>query len=149
MNHNQSIIRMVEILIKKFIEYDKLGFSAQPGSAPLTFTEMMILVELSRNARMTTQEILKHFQLDRGIMSTQLNRLSSQGLICKEKDELDKRKTYYTLTDKGCACFEHIEARENEALDFVMMDLSVNEQKAILKFLSRINQLTVEKYSEL
>lgn len=149
MNHNQSIIRMVEILIKKFIEYDKQGFSILPNGASLTFAEMMILIELSRNRRMTTQELLKHFQLDRGVMSTQLNRLTSYGLISREKDEVDRRKIYYALTDQGHTCYKNIETREYEALDFVMMDLSVNEQKAILKFLSRINQLTVGKYEEI
>lgn len=148
MNHNQSIIRMVEILIKKFIEYDKQGFSILPSGASLTFAEMMILIELSRNTRMTTQELLKHFQLDRGVMSTQLNRLTSYGLISREKDEVDRRKIYYALTETGDRYVQTIAQNEAGIFEFVMMDMSINEQKAILKFLSRINQLTVEKYSE-
>lgn len=147
MNHYLAILRMLEILIKKFIEHDKRGVGLQSNEV-LSFSEMMLLIELSRCDRMTTQELLSFFPLERGIMSTLLNRLISQGLITKEKDEQDKRKTYYTLTAQGKICFKAIETQEIEALEFVMKDMSINEQKAILKFLSRINQLTVDKYEE-
>lgn len=147
MNHYLAILRMLEILIKKFIEHDKRGMALQVNEV-LSFSEMMLLIELSRCDRMTTQEILSYFPLERGILSTLLTRLVSRGLVYKEKDEQDKRKTYYTLTNQGRNCFKAIEVQEIEALEFVMKDMSINEQKAVLKFLSRINQLTVDKYEE-
>lgn len=140
---------MVEILIKKFIEQDKAGMVIAAQYGPFSFSELMILIELSRTERMTTQEILKHFQLERGILGTLLNRLTAQNLIGKEKDSEDRRKTYYVLTEIGHECIQAAMQSESEIFEFVMMDMSINEQKAILKFLSRINQLTVEKYSDL
>lgn len=148
MNYNQSIMKMAEILAKKFIEHDKSGMSVAKHSQPFSFSEWMVLIELSRNERMTHQALLSNFQIDRGIMATVIKRLVSQQLIQKDRDDEDKRKVYISLTAAGKKIAEGLSLIEDEALQFVMKDLSVNEQKAILKFLSRINQLTVDKYDD-
>lgn len=148
MNHHQSIMRMVEILIKKFIEHDKSGLKVADPLQPFSFSELMVLLELCRNGPMTAQELLKTFQVDRGILNTMISHLISQQLIEKEKDEADKRKIYLSLTEAGRSYAQQLLAVEESALQFVLTDMSVNEQKAVLKFLSRINQLTVEKYEE-
>lgn len=149
MNHHQSIMRMVEILIKKFIEHDKSGLKLADPLQPFSFSELMVLLEISRNGPMTAQELLRVFQVDRGILGTIISHLSTQQLIEKEKDESDKRKVYLSLTEAGHSYAAQLKSIEDSALQFVMTDMTVNEQKAILKFLSRINQLTVEKYEEI
>ncbi len=148
MNYHQSIMKMIEILIKKFIEQDQSGIKISEKLQPFSFSELMILVELSRTECMTTQELLKSLQVDRGIMSTLINRLMAQKLLEKSRGGKDKRKSYVMLTELGRQYFDQVNVSENEAFQFVMNDLSINEQQAILKFLSRINQLTVGKYED-
>lgn len=148
MNHNQSILKMVEILIKKFIEKDKAGIRVDELSQFNSFSELVLLNELGRIERIGTQDLLRIVELDRGILDTLMKHLMARNLIYKEKDEVDKRKAYIGLTDQGRLQLESFRRIEEESMQFVMHDMSINEQKAILKFLSRINQLTVDKYEE-
>lgn len=148
MNHNQAILKMVELLGKKFIENDKRGIQLQELLHFNSFSELMLLSELGRTEPMSTQELLRGIELDRGILDTLIKNLMARKLIYKEKDEDDKRKAYIGLTDQGKEQVLIFRRIEEEAMQFVMKDMSINEQKAILKFLSRINQLTVDKYEE-
>lgn len=148
MNHNLAILKMTELLSKKFIEKDKKGVQLEGLMHFNSFLELMLLNELGRTERMSTQDLLKVIELDRGVLDTQIKNLSMRRLIYKEKDEDDKRKAYIGLTDQGKEQVEVFRKIEEDAMQFVMKDMSINEQKAILKFLSRINQLTVDKYEE-
>lgn len=148
MNHNLAILKMVELLGKKFIENDKRGIQFEELLHFNSFSELMLLSELGRTERMSTQELLRGIELDRGILDTLIKNLIARKLVYKEKDEDDKRKAYIGLTDQGKEQVLIFRKVEEEAMQFVMKDMSVNEQKAILKFLSRINQLTVDKYEE-
>ncbi len=148
MNYNQSILKMVEILIKKFIEKDKAGVQVDEFSHFNSFSELVLLNEVGRFDRIGTQDLLRILELDRGILDTLMKHLMARNLIYKEKDEVDKRKAYIGLTDQGRLQLERFRKIEEESMQFVMHDMSINEQKAILKFLSRINQLTVDKYEE-
>ncbi len=148
MNHNLSILKMVEILVKKFIEHDKAGIQLEKSAYFNSFSELILLNELDRAQRTSTQDLLKVIELDRGIFDTLIKNLLARKLIYKEKDEVDKRKAYIGLTDQGKEQVLIFKRIEEDSMQFVMNDMSINEQKAILKFLSRINQLTVDKYEE-
>lgn len=148
MNYNQSILRMMEIISKKFIEIDKTGLSGISQIHSHGLSDLLVMLELKNTGKMTTQDLHKSFSVDRGIINTIVARLMTQGYVKKERDAADKRKAYLSLTDSGEQCYEMLKELEQTALDFVMKDFSINEQKAVLKFLSRVNQLTVEKYEE-
>lgn len=148
MNYNQSILRMMEIISKKFIEIDKTGLSGISQIHSHGLSDLLVMLELKNNGKMTTQELHKSFSVDRGIINTIIARLMTQGFVKKERDASDKRKAYLSLTEMGELCYLSLKDAENTALEFVMKDFSINEQKAVLKFLSRVNQLTVDKYDE-
>lgn len=148
MNHNLAILKMTELISKKFIENDKKGVQLEGLMYYNSFLELMLLSELGRTERMSTQDLLKVIELDRGVLDTLIKNLSMRKLVYKEKDEDDRRKAYIGLTNQGKEQVQIFRKVEEDAMQFVMKDMSVNEQKAILKFLSRINQLTVDKYEE-
>ncbi len=148
MNYKKSILKMVEIIMKKFLELDRTGIKGLSSAQSLNLSDLLVLMALDKNVKMTTQDLHKSFRLDRGIINTIVARLMTQGLVAKEKAQLDKRKAYLSLTEMGRQVLEKFEVSEGEALDFVFKDFSINEQKAVLKFLSRVNQLTVDKYAE-
>lgn len=136
----------MEILTRKFMHFDKSGMKVPKSIAKFSFMDLMVLIELKKNGKSTTQDLIGYFEVDRGIMTTVISRLVSLGLIDKVKDDKDRRKTYIFLTTLGDTIYDEMAKQEQEALYFVLKDMSINEQKAILKFLSRVNQLTVEKY---
>lgn len=68
------------------------------------------------------------------------------GLVAKVADPDDARKRRLVLTEAGHRLRSRIAQSLNEAIEYVLADMTVNEEIAVLKFISRINQLTVEKY---
>lgn len=149
MNYNQSILRMTEVILKKYMEIEKTGVKGLSLNQVYNASDLLIIMEIAKHGKLTTQDLHLSFQLDRGIINTIVARLMTQGLLKKQRDESDKRKAYLSLTEMGEGFFKQFKQAENEALDFVLKDFTVNEQKAVLKFLSRVNQLTVGKYEEI
>lgn len=146
MNYFESILRMMEIVVRKFVHYDKSGMKFQQNLTEFSFMDLIVLIELKQHGQSTTQELIGFFEVDRGIVTTVINRLCSLGLVEKKKDDKDRRKTYIFLTEAGEQLYEEISEAEKLGLSFILKDMTINEQKAILKFLSRVNQLTVDKY---
>lgn len=68
------------------------------------------------------------------------------GLIEKVPDETDARKRKLRLTASGQEYQNQIKDLIDQEISFLLGDMSVNEEIAVLKFISRINQLTVGKY---
>lgn len=68
------------------------------------------------------------------------------GLVAKVADPDDARKRRLVLTETGQRLRTRIAGTLQESIEYVLADMTVNEEIAVLKFISRINQLTVEKY---
>ena len=68
------------------------------------------------------------------------------GLVAKQADPEDARRRRLVLTESGQQLRQRIEQALADAIAYVLADMTVNEEIAVLKFISRINQLTVEKY---
>jgi DNA-binding MarR family transcriptional regulator len=77
-----------------------------------------------------------------------INRLVLNGDIKKARNLSDARRYEISVTQRGQQILKHHEQVEEQILEFVLKDLTVNEEKSALKFLSKLNQLTVEKYHE-
>lgn len=77
-----------------------------------------------------------------------IRRLVSWGDLERKKSSKDSREVLVGMTKRGYQVLEWFNDFEVALIDFVLRDLTVNEEKAVLKFLSKLNQLTVEKYQE-
>jgi DNA-binding MarR family transcriptional regulator len=69
-----------------------------------------------------------------------IKNLQYENIVIKEKSLQDSRVNIIKLTDQGKKIIEKISSRENDMIKYLIKDLTVNEEKAVLKFLSRINQ---------
>jgi DNA-binding MarR family transcriptional regulator len=58
----------------------------------------------------------------------------------KEENPCDKRSSYLVLGPTGIQFLEAYGEHEDIFLDFVLRDMTINEEKAIVKFLSKIQQ---------
>lgn len=70
-----------------------------------------------------------------------------EGLIEKKTHPEDGRKRELFLSPKGKLYQERLKQSLEEKLDYVLKDMTVNEEIAVLKFISKINQLTVDKFA--
>jgi DNA-binding MarR family transcriptional regulator len=84
--------------------------------------------------------------LDRGIISTSISKLTKGKYVEKMRSPQDGRVYLLELTSEGRVLFEKLYEQEQELIGFMMESSTINEQKAVLKFLSRVNQTMVGKY---
>lgn len=146
-SYRLSIERMIEKIIAKLLRYDRMSFSLdqQQRQAQVTLVELWLLKELGRQA-LSIHEIAQRFDLKRDLVSRSVERLDRMGLADKAVSSEDQRVKRIGLSEAGVKALESWDDHEKAYLDYVLGEMTVNEQKAVLKFLSRVNQLTVEKY---
>ncbi len=146
-SYRLSIERMIEKIIAKLLRYDRMSFALdqQQRQAQVTLVELWLLKELGRQA-LSIQEIAQRFDLKRDLVSRSVERLDRMGLADKAVSSEDQRVKRIGLSEAGVKVLESWDDHEKAYLDYVLGEMTINEQKAVLKFLSRVNQLTVEKY---
>lgn len=144
-SYRLSIERMLEKMITKVLRYDRMSFPVDDSQVRVTLIELWLLKELERQP-LSIQEIADRFDLNRDLVSRSLERLDRLGLAEKLISDEDKRLRRSGLSTEGKRLLAGWQEHEKGYLDYVLGEMTVNEQKAVLKFLSRMNQLTVGKY---
>ncbi|OPL09145.1 MAG: hypothetical protein AVO33_07845 [delta proteobacterium ML8_F1] len=89
---------------------------------------------------------VKEFDLKDQLVKNAIEHLVERGDLVKEVDAHDRRRFLIKVTPQGKETGRAFENSSLEALEFVLRDMTVNEEKAVLKFLSKVNQLSVEKF---
>lgn len=142
-----EIKKIAEKIFQKFIHLSKYDLSFDTRG--YSFFELLLLKQIiNSQEKMTINQWLDEFDMKNQVVNTTLKKLISNGDVRKEKSLTDQRKVFIIPTDKGKRVISLFQNSEEEILDFVLKEMTVNEEKAILKFLSKLNQLTVEKYNE-
>lgn len=138
-NYYVQIHHYLQKLIQNVIILDKRGIRNNGDS--LSITELLILKILGDAQEKRIFEVISELSIDRNSLVTILNRLQNLGYITKEKDKDDKRVHLLLLTDKGRDVFQHISSKEKELIYNLLNDFTFNEEKAILKFLVKLDML--------
>lgn len=95
---------------------------------------------------MSEADFLRQHKRPRAKSRQLLNEYHRLGLIEKALDPLDARKRQLILSPSGKDLQQRIDQTLGDKIEYLLKDMTVNEEVAVLKFISRINQLTVEKY---
>ncbi|WP_026478942.1 MarR family winged helix-turn-helix transcriptional regulator [Alkaliphilus transvaalensis] len=138
-NYYLEIQQYLEKFIYNVIILDKKGIKNNGDS--LSMTEILILKTLGDQKEKKMSDIIEEFNIDRNTFGTIVTRLQSQNYIIKKKSLEDKRVQVLLLTDKGKQAFEQILLKEKDILFTLLNDFTFNEEKAILKFLVKIDLL--------
>jgi DNA-binding MarR family transcriptional regulator len=144
-SYRESIERMLEKIVTKILRYDRISFSVDSNPLKVTLVELWILRELGKQSA-SIQELTERFDLNRDLVSRSIQQLERNAMVEKETVEGDRRIRRIHLSAAGQELLKSWNHHEKDHFDYVLADMTVNEQKAVLKFLSRINQLTVGKY---
>lgn len=102
--------------------------------------ELMILELVKSSEQVTQIEILDTIKLKRTKLLGILKKLMELNYLCKEENPNDKRSYFIKLGKQGEEILKEYETHEAVFLDFVLRDMTINEEKAIVKFLSKIQQ---------
>jgi len=139
-NYYKEINKIMEKITHKFLINDRKGFKLGLKGEEFSILDMHIIKTIGKNNIISLYKLVEYIEIDRGVITSILNKMTKWGYIEKEKSEEDKRVYNIMLTKEGHRIYDDILKEEKELLEFVLEDISLNEEKAILKFFSKLNQ---------
>jgi len=145
-NYTSEIRTMMEKVTTILMMYERKGFVVETVPFAITLSEWMVIKYISGHRSASISELAEAFDMDRGMITTLLSKYLKNECIIKERSIEDKRSFMIKLTERGIKLCEEMILKENEMLQFVLDEVTINEEKGILKYLSKITQLTVGKH---
>lgn len=142
-NYRNEIERMITKIIQNGIHYDKNGFGKNKFYKELSLLDLIILKKIDQPEITTIKSINEDLEIDRNAINSVINKFTSKGIVEKELSLDDKRKVKFVMTEKGKEKYRMIKEYENQYIEFILESMTINEEKAILKFLSKVNQLSI------
>ena len=142
-NYYVEINQYLQRLIKNILIYDREGIDIEGCS--LSILELLIIDFLGNEGQKKMYEVIEILNIDRNSLVTIINNLQQKKYITKTKSLKDKRVQILELTQEGNRIYEKITYRNKELLFSLLNDFSFNEEKAILKFLVKLDMLSKER----
>lgn len=139
-NYYNEINKIMEKIVNKLLIVDKKGLRIGKKNEELSLLDILIIKKVGSNNMKPIYSLVKETEIDRGTMTSIINKLVTNGYMKKEKAKEDKRVNMVTLTEDGEEIYNKILKIQVGLLDFILNDVTLNEEKAILKFLSKIKQ---------
>lgn len=127
------IHRIAALLVRKDRE------ELQAGGASVNLMEYGVLRLLKSREGQTFQEIMESTGLGRNEVTSMVRRLLKQELIQKGPASEDRRVRRLILAEAGHQVLDLLEEQEQRLLAKVLNELSYNEEKAVLKFLVKMD----------
>lgn len=142
-NYYYEISTITSKFLKKFFVMNNNGVKLANFSYKFTFQEIMFIMEIGKSDNILLKDLISIFENDRKFVLPIVNKLSKAGFIEKKKSDTDGRIVIIKLTNSGTSVYESAKDKGGNILEFMLRDLSINEEKAILKYFSKILQTTV------
>lgn len=140
-NYYMEISKLMDKLLEKALIYNINGFKIGPKKEVFTTLEVVILKRIAISPNQKMMQIIDDININRSLASSMIKKLIVKGYIEKNQSKEDRRVYLLQLTENGNQVVEESFNLQKRYLDFVLNDISVNEEKAVLKFLSKLNQL--------
>ena len=137
---------MLERVFTKLLAVDRRGLKVNNKNEKFSFVDVMILRMLGLKEDVSIFDLIHEMDVDRGIISTSISKLTKSRYVEKRRSPQDGRVFILNLTAEGKLLFKRLHEQENTLVSFIMESSTINEQKAVLKFLSRVNQTMVSKF---
>ncbi len=144
-NYTNEISAMMEKVSTMIVTQDKQGFYKSAVGGGYGLFELLVISAVAK-ADCSIKNIVSHFGVNRNIVNSVVGSLMKNGVLTKIRGENDARVQLLSLTEKGRAVYRLIEAEKQRELEFMLSEASINEEKAILKFLSKYIQYRTEKF---
>ncbi|MDO4799117.1 MAG: hypothetical protein Q4A52_01205 [Bacillota bacterium] len=144
-NYTNEIAHMIERFQTKTLSQDRDGFFKAHLKLDLNLLEVLLLRQVSKSeARINS--LVKQLEVSRNLVNTTVSRLVKEKILQKRTDLKDGRCQIISLTPQGRRLADELLAQQDAELGFMLNDVTVNEERAILKFLSKYVQYHTERY---
>lgn len=145
-NYSNEIGRLMDRFHTKLLMQDKSGFFKKELGFKLSLLEILMLKRIGEVEEIRLNDLIDLLEVDRNLVTTTVKRMVLLKLLKKNQDSADGRGQVVSVTPAGRVLFEKILALQSKELGFALADVSINEEKAILKFISKMVQYHTDKY---
>ncbi len=145
-NYTREIAHMLDRLNTKTLSQDKEGYFRNHLKVRINLLEMLIIKQIGEHGEIRLNQLIKVMEVDRNLVTTTLKRLIGLKLLQKRPDGADGRGQIVFIAPLGLELYQELLTQQQQALDFILSDITINEEKAILKFISKMVQVHTDKY---
>jgi DNA-binding MarR family transcriptional regulator len=113
------------------------SYRGRLGELGLTYPQYLVLLALLEHPTMTSGALARLLQLDAGTLTPLLKRLSTAGLVARERRADDERVVEISLTPAGRALHDDLlEARKGVVCDIGLSDADLTSLRTALHHLT-------------
>lgn len=145
-NYSREIAHMLDRLYTKILSQDKNGYFKNDLALRLSLMELLIIKRVGEAETIRLNVLIESLEIDRNLVTQAIKKLCSMKLATKKKDPVDGRGQCISLLPAGQSIHGQILELQKDELDFILSDVTINEEKTILKFISKIVQYHTEKF---
>lgn len=106
-----------------------------------SLTEIRVLYELAHRDHPTATALGGDLALDAGYLSRILSRMKGLGFISRKPSRVDGRQSLLSLTAKGRAEFDKLDARQNQEVEELVAPLSIAQRAELTSAMETIERL--------
>jgi len=111
----------------------------------ITYPQYLVMLSLWENDKQTVKDLGDSLFLDSGTLTPMLKRMEQTGLIMRQRDSIDERKVFITLTEDGkklkeeAYCIPEQFFKESNATQEEFLSL-LNQTKSLLQKIHSVNE---------
>ena len=103
-------------------------------------TEARVLFELAHAETLEVSDLRRRLDLDAGYLSRMLSRLTSGGLVVRDRSAGDARRQVVRLTSQGKAAFADLDRHQATAIDELLAPLDAQRRADLVTAMGRIRR---------
>ena len=142
-NYYHQIYEYIEKLTQIMVLEDKKGMEA--GGEFFQLLDLFFMSMLDHENGISIRNMVIKTGLKRNEVVATVKKLTEKGLLHKKMDPFDHRTKVLMLTEEGESLLQEFRSREQDQLFSLLNDFTFNEEKAILKFLVKMEMRYREK----
>lgn len=144
-NYYNEINRIIEKIALKLFIIEKQKIEIEASEEAVTLFDIALLKTVGDHGEVTVELLEEAMGLSKSMLSVQINRNHMMGFLERERSSADGRVLKYNLSLKGRSLYEAINRKEEAFIGEALSHITIHEEKAVLKFLSKLNQMIGSK----
>lgn len=141
MDYEQRLLRAIQTTSNNFKE--ALAQSKIVSNCELSLHDCR-LIEFISTSSYTLNELASQFQVTPGTMSGHVERLVSQGILQRTRDDVDRRKTYLTLSQKGIEYHNTLYEKVQEFAKKTLETIPQEKQEEMIQLFEEMAKIEIK-----
>jgi DNA-binding MarR family transcriptional regulator len=127
--------------LRRLLRATELGGKQLAAATGLTTSQLMVLQEIDRRGEIMPSAVANALQFSQATITTLVDRLVAQGLVTRQRSDLDKRRMLLRITGEGRSVLNRAPDMLQDRFGERYSSLPEWEQAMILAGLERLSEL--------